>query len=182
MKHLTTPIIALALVATISAPALSAPRKAAARALPFQQLVERYDRMAPAEVLQQLWLRTQDDYLQLSIYPALGGDIYLRACYADPNITFVLGGVVTGCHQVAQERANALQFITPQALHQNLQSERQTVLIAHGCSTGRIDRASCAAYTGTMQRYNDGMHETSQQIIRNMGDQCRVGIDPGCVY
>ena len=75
----------------------------------------------------------------------------------------------------------ALQWISVEQLQQNIQNERDQMLIGLKCASGEFDQASCNAYMATQGAVMTMQNDTSLRIIENMGNQCRVGVDAGCV-
>ncbi|MEO1336724.1 MAG: hypothetical protein AAFV29_13825 [Myxococcota bacterium] len=148
----------------------------------LEQLVEVFDRAPPRYVLQQLSVRSREDLLMLSVYSTIGGAVFLRACEANPAITFVVGGMRANCGQIATQFANTMQFIGVQGTQQNIAQNRNELLIALRCGRGQADRAACAAYAGTLRNVHQMQHNTSMAIIQNLPTgTCVVGRDPNCV-
>lgn len=178
----TLTALALALVGVAPLTAEAAPKKSPNKSR-MERFVESYDRLPPAKFARALASLDSNDHLMLSLYNQLASDVYFRACQIDASIQFDIVGRRMNCNELWRSLQAALQLgMTSQSLTQEMHTQKLQVLNGYRCSRGAIDRRTCSMYAGTMQRMNDMSHDTSMQIIRNMGNQCRVGVDPGCDY
>ena len=63
---------------------------------------------------------------------------------------------------------------------QNREMGRQEILIYYKCKSGEIDAATCNMYYSIQGQIDQGTAQTTQTIVDNFGNQCTVGVDPGC--
>jgi len=168
----------------------AAPTAQAAAAVPTAQggqkvglrvLLEAFPRFTAEQIAYQATVLTQNEALLLSTFGAVGSAFYRRACEANPGLIAIVGGAQTNCAQLAQELMQALQFVGQQAVAQNIEIERMKIINSYKCASGEIDRQTCQAYMGAVQAIQQSAAETNQRINDNLGNRCRVGVDPGCV-
>ena len=91
------------------------------------------------------------------------------------------GGVANSCAMLVQDYVQAVQWSGAPAIAQNIETERLHILNTYKCSSGESNRQTCQQYMGTIQQIQNAQHDTSTTIINNIGNKCRVGVDPGCV-
>jgi len=147
----------------------------------FQFFVENYGAMQPTQVLDLLASLNQNQLMLLTSYGALSQDILRTACQANANIWLSIQGTQETCQSAWYQLQEALQWISGEQLQQNIQNERDQMLIGLKCASGEFDQASCNAYMATQGAVMTMQNDTSLRIIENMGNQCRVGVDAGCV-
>ena len=137
----------------------------------FRTLVEQFEYLTPEQVAQIYRQLNQTEQLELSIYTAFGSLVHMRACQADMSLAYVSAGSVTDCQQEAMQWMQTLQFSggNEEQATSYAFSQRNQLLIGMRCSSGEIDAASCGAYMGGVQNYNNMMNDTNQLIIDNMG-------------
>lgn len=123
---------------------------------------------------------TVNDHTVISVFGALASDVYLRACYHQPQLIAVVVAEPMNCQMLAVQRQNALGFITPESLAQNIETQRLQVLNGLRCANGEHDRQTCAVYASVTGQVSAAQNDTSMQIIANMSDGCVVGKDPLC--
>ena len=166
----------------VTAPAAEAPQQpAAAQKVGLRVMLEAFPRCTAQQIAYQATLLTQQEALMLSTFGAVGSAFYRRACEANPGLVAVVGGVQTNCAQLAQELMQAVQFVGQQAVAQNIELERMKILNAYKCASGEIAPQTCRMYLGAVQAIQRSEAETNQPINDNIGNKCRVGVDPGCV-
>lgn len=162
--------------------ALGAPPADAQRSgMGFHHFIETYEKMKPARVLQILSALNRTQMLILSGYARVSQDMLRRACRVRGDLWMNIQGRRTTCRMAVNDVRQALQWITMEQVRQNIRSERDEILIAMKCATGQIDRGTCAMYLKTTAAINRMRNDTSLRIIANIGNKCRVGVDPGCV-
>lgn len=169
--------VAVMLVLGLPAP----PAQAQRTGMSFQHFIETYDRMPPQRVLQILSALNRNQVLVLTSYARVSQDMLRMACQVRGDLWMDIQGTRTTCQQAIVDAQTALQWITPQQLRENIQSERNQMLIGLRCASGEIDRASCQAYFKTGAAVAGMMNQTGMRIIANIGNNCLVGVDPGCV-
>ncbi len=175
MRNTTPALVCFLALASVDAEA--APKSA------MEHFVESYDRLDANQFASALGRLGRDDHLMLSVYNQLASDIYLRACQIDGSLRFWIVGRNLGCQELFQSLQAAFHYgMTRQSFAQEVHTQRLQVLNAFRCSRGAIDAATCRVYAGGTQRMNDMSHDTSMRIIEAIGNQCRIGVDPGCWY
>lgn len=118
----------------------------------------------------------------LGVYEAFAGMLHLMACRSDQNTLMQTTQGVVNCPYQWQQWANTFSFLPdPAQAFSHALEQRAQLQIAGKCTSGEIDAASCANYTGMVSNWNNQSHETALSIINNMGGtSCLVGQDPNC--
>ena len=161
---------------------LPAPRAEAQRSgFSFQYFIENYETMKPALVLKILSALSQTQLQLLTSFGALSQDLLRVACTVNANLYMDIQGTRTTCQMAWTDVRNALKWITQEQIRQNIRSQRNRMLIGLRCASGEIDRTSCKAFFRTLGAVANMTNDTTLRIIQNIGNQCRVGVDAGCV-
>ena len=101
----------------------------------------------------------------LGVWDALGSDIYTRRCYGSyaGQVRFQHSTGLVGCSTLLQwEQMNAQYSLGGP---READTQRLAVMNMLGCSTGRLDAASCAAYQTGQGAANDALQSTGQSIL-----------------
>lgn len=164
-----------------AAPQAPAPQLQAGPKVSLRTMLETFPSFTAQQIAYQVTVLTQEEALMLSLFGAVGGAFYRRACEANPGLVAMIGGVPSNCAKMVQDYVQAVQWVGAPAIAQNIETERLHILNTYKCSSGEIDRQTCQQYMGTIQQIQNAQHDTSTTIINNIGNKCRVGVDPGCV-
>jgi hypothetical protein len=149
-------------------------------------LAEEWEAASPAQVKARLDKFTVHDHFVLEyVGKQLKGGVFQRACEVTPTITWTWqsDGARYDCPRVKKEWEDYVAFVTSNNLGDpevNIKSGVNNVLIYFRCKAGEIDKGSCDLYNSLNGQIDDGAARTSEVIVDNIGNQCRVGKDPGC--
>lgn len=108
--------------------------------------------------------------------------VFRRACAEDSSVTWTYDsdGTAHDCALAQQQWEECVDFVGEDGCLQNIDIGRNDVLIYYRCQTGEIDPDTCALYGSITQQIDQRTAETTDTIVRNTGDECQVGVDPGC--
>lgn len=163
------------LVAALVGTALLAAPAAAQQGVPFNTLVEKFEHLTPEQVAWSVVNMNETERLQLSIYGSFGSLVHLQACQYAPQIVMRFSTGPQGCAQTMQEWQQTL-YLSGGDWNQATQyasTQRDSLLTSLRCGSGEIDRASCGAYAGALQTYNESSAAIGDAIV-NMSE-CTVG-------
>lgn len=151
----------------------------------LRDLAENHSGLTASRTLELLQQLDSKESFILSLYPAFAGNVLLKACEANNTLQWALQGVQDNCATAQYKLSQHLALFATGTMigrwDDQIHSERLSVLIMLKCDSGEIDAGSCAMYNGMMGNYNAQSHDTSMNIINNMGgNTCQVGVDPNC--
>ena len=121
--------------------------------------------MQPDDVFRVATTFSQNQHQWLRTWDALGSDIYTRMCYGSQaaQVRFQHSTGLVGCATLLQwEQMNAQYNIGGP---READTQRLAVKNMLGCSTGRLDAASCSAYRSGLGAANDSLKSTGQSIL-----------------
>lgn len=144
-------------------------------------LADNYRTAEPQEVLSAIGGLDENDRGTIMVtFPAVGIDMLLKACQANPNLQWKDGWTMKNCAITAAERNHVVSMGYGKQVASNIEDQRQRLLIMMKCGSGEIDRGSCRTYMGVSAGMANESNNTSTVINANIGGRCIVGIDDGC--
>ncbi len=147
--------------------------------LNYRVLVEYFEYLTAEQVAGIFRRLTETQILELDVFSAFGNLVHFRACQADPSLLFN-GSISTNvnCTQQAAAWVETAQYTNNPTEY--AYTQRDTLLNSIKCSTGEIDRQTCAVYMGGLNNYGTISNNISLSIINMSTGSCFVG-EPGCV-
>ena len=151
-------------------------------------LAEAYPTLTAAQVKARLDRLTVEDHWVLELTGKQWKWAVMRkACEVDPTISAssLLDNTRYNCAQLQADWQGYLNWHRgiyggTGDPNTNAEQGRQEVLIFYKCQSGEIDAGSCSLYYGIQNQIARDSARTSQVIVDNIGNKCRVGVDPNC--
>lgn len=156
---------------------------------PLYKLALHANTLTPQQTKQLVHLVSPEEHL---IWEAMGKNfktlVMLYVCRIDSQLVWAHQGQAQNCVIAAQAWQHAVQWSAQLKQHgldgspiQLAERGRQDLLFFYRCSNGILERSTCQSSMAMQQKYYNMMNATNQRIIENIGNKCRVGIDPNCV-
>jgi hypothetical protein len=147
----------------------------------LKEYLESYPRLDHAANYDKLKALSATDHWMIDKHQAFASEAYYRACHVNPQLLVSVGGTAMTCAALGASLQSSIQLgYDPTDPNRYAEQQRGKLLIMVKCWRGEYDQATCKAYFGALWSMAQGTHDTTQKIIDNFGDNCRVGIDPNC--
>jgi len=151
----------------------------------FVGFMESYRQLHPDQVTLALTQLSAEQQQWLGIWNGLGSHIYTRAChgsYAAQIVFPAASGPQTCQHLLYYEAFNANNGYAAGAI-QYADTQRMEIVNMMRCSSGQYDAATCSAYMGATQTYNQATNDIGQSIVDSMAPPpCTAYYDQGGGY
>ncbi|MCA9587139.1 MAG: hypothetical protein KC657_17545 [Myxococcales bacterium] len=149
-------------------------------------LAEEWPAATSAQIKARLDKLTVHDHFVLEyVGKQLKAGVFRRACEVAPDIrwSWQSDGARYDCPKANKEWNDYVAWVASNNLgdpNANITKGVDDILIYFKCKAGEIDQASCDLYKSVNGQIDEGVGRTSEVVVDNLGNQCRVGKDPGC--
>lgn len=134
------------------------------------ELLEHYRTLDPSVVHARLYRLPPDVGEMMSFYGALTEDLWYRVCQGPDAPAVTYGG---GCAVVVNNRQQSAQLLAQMGIPDDggqAPLDAANVATWYRCKTGALDEATCATWLQVQSNVSQMQHDTSMQIIENMGN------------
>jgi hypothetical protein len=172
--RLTTTLIALAAFAGCSSDEDGA----------LRQLAEQFSSSSAEQLKSQLDSMTVHEHFVLEfVGKTFKQAVFRKACEVDSGIGWGWAdGTKYNCAAALVEWQQYVAWAAQNGVDasQELETNRLEILNYYKCKTGEIDAGTCALYQSMQGQIDGAAAQTTQTIVNNFGNQCTIGVDPGC--